>query len=213
MSGGQGTLGLGASLSHTSGLNGSLSTVSGIQSGGTLSSSVGLGYDYSFTDALSGSIDYSNTAYSSDSLNAVALLSNSLSLGFDYELDLVAFTFNVEHFFGSSPATYASFGMSSYLGFDKLTAIPSIEVSFISQIVNISKISNLRGKKPGQTLSSALNVSGISGISLDAMLIYTIGSGFSISTTPMLTYSPQTDLSIRSLTFSISAGIRYSTDF
>ncbi len=213
ISGDQGTLGFGATLVHTSGWNGSVSTISGLQTKGTLSTSFGLGYDYSVTDAFSIAVDFSHTTYSSDSLNAVASLNNSLSIGLDYDFDVVDLSFSLERFFGASPATYGGIDISTSLDFDKLIIIPSLDVSFVSQTVDVTKISSQKGKHSGTLTSPPQSIAGLSGIAVDAIVTYALGWGVSLSSNPMLTYSAQSDLSVRSLTFSITAGIKYSLSF
>jgi hypothetical protein len=213
ISGDQGTYGLGASILHESGWNGSVSTIVGLQTKSTLSTSFGIGYEYNVSDAFSLSIDYTSTNYPNDSVNAVATLNNVVSLGASYDFDFLDVSLSFDRFMGTTAAMYGGVSLSTTFDFDALTIIPSFDISFVSQSIDVSRISIQKGKRPPQLASTTQTIAGLSGISLDALVLYSFGGGFSVSTNPMLTYSAQSDLAARTFTFSVTLGIKYSLGF
>ncbi|MGB2868614.1 MAG: hypothetical protein WBD36_09195 [Bacteroidota bacterium] len=214
LSEGQPAWGYGLLLIHESGFSGN--TGATVWSGKTQNWFVGIGFEYDLNDLISISLDYTHTRYQNDSLNTVANLSNILTFDATLDLDIVDLSVSYDRYFGDGTAAYFGASVSGWFRTGDFTFLPSVDLSFVSQDVTVSRLSSKKGPglSAGQqsSKSSTVSLTGMSGITLDLLTSYNLGKGFSVSLDPMYVIS-KAEISTRTHQFLWIVGLRYSIDF
>ena len=211
---------LGADLSHSKGFSLGVETFYGLGvDRGLQRWSWGAGYEYAVSELVTLSAEYAHQSYTNATLNALASLSNSVSLGADLDFEEASVSFSYDIYFGEGSASFFGAGFSSFYRVGTLTALPVVQTTFVSQTVNDqfirSKKDSVLAKKKQQgpqAAQSTTSVTGLSNISVLVVFGYPLVEGFSFSFTPSLIYSPS-ELSSRSFQFVWLGAIRFSKDF
>jgi pantoate kinase len=119
-------------------------------------------------------------------------------------------------YFSGGSANFVTFGASTSVQVGSLTLDPGLQMSFVSQTVDVSLLPKNRGKGKGlvkqQGTPTTTTITGLSNFSVQVTASYPFGKGFALSVTPAYAYSP-TDLAARTSQFLWSAAISYSADF
>ncbi len=186
--------------------------------GGYQQSSFHIGYERSVSEAVTLSGVYTYHNYKNDSLNVLAGISSTLTLGGSLKLKGVAIGASYSIFFGGGSADYLETSISTSRQIGKLAIAPALQASFASQTVDQRLLPKNRGKGLGrknqQGAGSALTttITGLSNLSILVPFSYPLGKGFTASLTPSYVYSP-TELAATKSQFVWTAGIGYSVDF
>ena len=206
-----------AGLQHVNGLSFGAEAIGRTgENAGYQQSTFHVGYGRPVTKALKLSGVYTYYAYKSDTVNALADISNSLTLGatLDVKRFLVSASYNL--FFGAASANYFLVGLSTSARVWNMTIQPALQVSFGSQTVDVSLLPKNRGKGEGAQKkiggATTETITGLSSLSFVVAFSQPVGQGFTLTLSPAYEYSP-TDLGARSSQFLWTAGLEYSTDF
>jgi hypothetical protein len=211
----------GVRVEHTAGFSLDLSGANLLGSGGGFERwSATVGYTYSATTWLTLSGEYSKFKYKDDSLNAIANLNNSLTLGITFPTKIVNVGLSYSTYFGGGSASYFGLNLDHTYQSGKLTVNPSLNFSLISQTIDQKRLVTYKkilksGRgvgKPGTSTPTSLTVSGLSGITLSVALGYELGNGFAVSLQPTYVYSPKAELAANTSEFLWSVGVTYSRD-
>jgi hypothetical protein len=212
----------GVRLEHTTGFSLELTGASLLGSGGGFDRwSVALGYTHSIFSWLIFSAEYSNFKYSDDSLNALANLTNSFSVGMTFPTKVVNVGLSYSSYFGGGSASYYGLSFDQTFQKDKLTINPSLNFSFISQTIDQKRLASYKkmlksGRVVGRSstpTSTSVAVSGMSGITLSCAMSYELGGGFTANLQPTYVYSPKAELAANTSTFLWAIGLTYSKEF
>jgi hypothetical protein len=205
------------SLAHSSGFNVGADVVSALGSnGGYEQTSYHLGYARSLGAIVRISGVYTYHDYKNDTLSTLASLSNTMTLEASVHWSWVNLSATYNIYFGGGSANFVTIGASTSLHSGSLTLDPELQMSFVSQRVDVSLLPKNRGKGKGQGRqqgsSTTTTITGLSSLSVQVTAGYPLGKGFSLSVTPAYVYSP-TDLAARPSQLVWSAAISYSADF
>ncbi len=222
----------GAQITHTSGFSLGVNAENLLGSGGGFMRwGATLGYTYAAAGWMNVSGEFSYFKYENDSLNAVANLTNSLTLGVTFPNRIVNVGLSYNSYFGGGSASYVGLNLDQSFETNGLTMNPSMNVSFISQTIAQSRLVSYKrsqhaaaaasGKGKGlggggtvtTSSSNSVTVTGLSGITLALALSYDLGNGFSVSAQPTYVYSPKVELAAYTNQFLWFVGITYSRDF
>lgn len=186
---------------------------------------VTLGYTRAVTTWMTLSLEYSRFKYQNDSLNAIANLTNSITLGVSFPTQLVNVGLSYNTYFGGGSASYYALNLDRTYEKNNFTINPSLNFSFISQTIDqirlVSFKRNVHAAGKGNSgsggtstpTSSFVTVTGLSGITLSVPTSYDLGGGFSIKAQPTYVYSPKAELAADTNEFLWSIGLTYSRDF
>lgn len=204
--------GFSAGLEHSSGLSAGAALLHTIGSGGELQNwSLGIGYEATMAEVVTLGVEFTHYQYSNDSANALASLSNSLSLGIGAEFEPVSVGLSYDMFLGGGGANFISADVSAFYDLGSVYLVPLVQLTFVSQEVESLFLKS--GKKGGATsTSSVTTVTGLSSLSLHAILVAPITPGLNFTFHPYYLYSPS-DLSSSTSRFVWTAGIRYSLEW
>ncbi|HEY6952547.1 MAG TPA: hypothetical protein VI758_09065 [Bacteroidota bacterium] len=217
-------LGYGVRIEHLSGISLDVGGASLLGAGGGFDRwNVTLGYTYTASDWLILSGELSQFKYADDSLNAIANLTNSFTLGMTFPTKLVNVGISYNSYFGGGSASYYGLNFDRSFQKDKFSANPSLNFSFISQtidqkrLISFKRNPNAAGKGQGKGLgqggtglSTSVTVTGMSGITLAVPLGYDLGRGFTLNAQPTYVYSPKAELAASTSEFLWSLGLTYS---
>lgn len=208
---------LSASFSHRSGFTFGLGALRTMGSAGELQHwSAAIGYELLLSEVLSLNAEFEHYEYASDSANVLAALANSISFGADLGFDPVTLGVSYDMYLGPSSASYFSLNVSSFYDLGPVYIVPLVQLTFMSQEVEDRLLMDGKGKKGAgmmTTTASATSVTGLSSLSLHAVLILPVVEGLSFSIHPYYLYSPKSELSANSSRLLWSAGLRYSLEF
>ena len=214
----------GLRVEHSSGFSFDLGAENLLGSGGGFVRwGAALGYTYAATSWTTLSIELSHFRYENDSLNAIANLTNSLTLGVTLPTKVVNVGLSYNGYFGGGTASYYALNFDHTFEMRGFTVNPSLSFSFISQTIDQKRLVSYKknihaagkGKGPtGNTTSStSVTVTGLSGITVAVALSYDLGSGFSVNTQPTYVNSPKAELAANTSEFLWAVGVSYSRDF
>lgn len=209
-------------LTHASGLSfGADAVVVFGSNGGYEQSSFRLGYERAITKIVSIAGMYTYHAFSSDTLSTLAGLSSEVTLGASIHVAPFVVSAFYNAYFGGGTANFITVGASSSHPVGRLTLDPELQMSFVSQTVDVSLLPQNRGNGKGQgkglakqqsASTTTTTITGLSNLTVQVTAGYPLGKGFVISLTPAYVYSP-TDLAARTSQFLFSAAVTYSMDF
>ena len=97
--------------------------------------SIGAGYEWQISELLTLSGEYMHFVYSSDSVNILASLTNSLSLSAELSFDVVDVEFSYDTFLGTNSASYFGVDVSGFHQIGGISIVPLAQVTFMSQSV------------------------------------------------------------------------------
>jgi hypothetical protein len=213
----------GVRVEHSSGVSLDVGGANLLGSGGGFERwEIALGYTYTATSWMVFSGALSQFKYQDDSLNAIANLTNSLTLGVSFPSKFVNVGLSYNSYFGGGSASY--FGLSFDRSFqqEKLTVNPSLNFSFISQTIDQKRLVSYKknvkaagkggGNGGGTVSSTSVMITGLSGMTLAVGLSYDLGSGFTVDAQPMYVYSPRAELAANTGEFLWSVGLTFSRD-
>lgn len=206
-------------LGHEKGFSVSSGAVQTLGAGGAFQQwHVGLGYEWQVSESFMISGEYTHYAYSDDSVNVLASLSNEVSFSAELSLDVVDVGFSYDTFLGSNSASYFSLDLSSFHQLGGISIVPLAQMTVMSQSVadrflKGNKTGMGKGGPSSSSTTSVTTVAGLSNFSLHLILIYPIIEHLSISFHPSYQYSPKVEVAARTSQFVWSAGLRYSFDF
>ncbi len=222
----------GAQIEHSSGFSFGVAAENLLGSGGGFVKwGATLGYAYTTLSWMNLSGEFSYFKYEDDSLNAIANLTNSLTLGISFPNRIVSVGFTYNSYFGGGSASYYGFNLDRSYSKGDFTANPSLNFSFISQTIDQKRLVSYKrnvhaaaaaGKGKGfggggntvtTSSSNSVTVTGLSGITLSAALSYDLGNGLSVNAQPSYVYSPKAELAAYTNQFLWSLGVTYSRDF
>ncbi len=205
---------LSAGVSHRSGFALGVGALRTMGSAGELQHwSVAVGYERSVSEVLSLNAEFEHYEYANDSANVLAALANSISFGADLDFDPVTIGVSYDVYLGPSSASYFSFNVSSFYDLGPVYLVPLVQLTFMSQEVENRLLMDGKGKKSVSAGTSGTSVTGLSSLSLHAVLILPIAEGLNFSLHPYFLYSPKSELSSNSSRLLWSAGLRYSLEF
>ncbi len=198
----------GGGISHTSGFSFGLS--SALQPSPWTMQRLTASAEYEWTIAevwvLGASIDRS--WYPAGSVNPLATSPVSFSIAAGYDGDIWSFGAGFDRYLGGEGASYISVDVSAFVAMEGFNLLPLATASFGSQTVASAILQ--RGK--GKTLVGSSSVSTVTGLSsADVFLVVQVplGSGWSCSAMPGVSYTPS-DLASTTTRFTWSLGIRKS---
>lgn len=216
------TLLYGVRLEHTSGFSLDVGAANLLgSSGGFERWNATLGYSHAVSSWLVLSGELSEFKYANDSLNAIANLTNSFALGATFQSSVVNVGLSYGTYFGGGSANYYGISFDHTFQKEKLTIDPALSFSFISQTIDQKRLVSYKkilksGKpvgRPGVSSSTAVTVTGLSGITLAVGLNYDLGGGFTVEAHPTYVNSPKAELAANTSEFLWSIGLTYSKDF
>jgi hypothetical protein len=213
----------GVGIEHSSGVSLDLGAANLLGSGGGFERwEVALGYSYIATSWMVFSGELTQFKYQDDSLNAVANLTNSLTLGLSFPTTIVNVGLSYNSYFGGGSASYFGLNFDRSFQQQKFTVNPSLNFSFISQTIDQKRLVSYKknvkaagkgGGNSGVTISStSVTLTGLSGMTLAVGLSYDLGSGFTVNAQPMYVYSPRAELASNAGEFLWSVGLTFSRD-
>ncbi len=190
-----------------------------------------LGYSHSVNSWLLLSGELSHFRYADDSLNAIANLSNSITLGATFQTSVVNVGVSYNTYFGGGTANYYGLNFDRTFQATNLTINPSVNLSFISQTIDQKRLVSYKkamqalthgggrgmggggGGSTTTTTPSSVSVAGLSGITVSVALSYDLGGGFSVEAQPTYVNSPKGELASNTSQFLWAIGLSYSKDF
>lgn len=209
LSGSQGLLSIGTELSHEGGFLFGFDAARRVgDSPGPQGWNARLGYQYSASEWLDLSAQITRFGYPSDTINPVAGIPNMISLS----------------------ATAFSSGFMVDLTYDRMFGPVSETINYLSATImamtqwgnlRITPIASIVGtrytiatrrlliNRPGKLQT----ISGIAMTSLGCALAYDISRNWSLTSTPMLLYTPQKDFSSNDIQATFVIGIRHLLEF
>ncbi|MCX6120728.1 MAG: hypothetical protein NTX44_03830 [Ignavibacteriales bacterium] len=203
---------------HTNGFSFGAEAISGFgTNGGYQQSLFHVGYKQPIGKVVTLFGVFTYHAYKSDTLNVLAGLSSTLTLGGTFNINQFLVSVSYDLFFGGGSANYVSAGVSTSCRIGSLALEPSINTIFVSQTVDVSLLPKNRGQGKGAvkkqgTTTTTTTITGLSNLTISVAFNYPLGKGFTVSFTPVYDYSP-TDLAVRTSQFLWSGGLSYSIDF
>lgn len=218
----------GAKLEHESGFSLDAGAANLLGSGGGFEQwYASLGYSHAVSSSLVLSGELSHFKYANDSLNAIANLSNSITLGATIQTALVNIGLSYNTYFGGGTANYFGLNFDKSMEHGDFTFDPSLSFSFISQTIDQKRLASYKkfirslgkggsGRGPGSTsstTSSAVTVTGLSGVTLAVDVSYDLGNGFTLEAQPSYVNSPKAELASNTSQFLWSVGISYAKEF
>ncbi len=190
--------------------------------GGYEQSSFHVGYERAITKFVSFAGTYTYHAYTSDTLNTLAGLKSTVTLGASFHMAPFVVSITYNSFLGDGAANFIGVGASASLSLGSLTLDPELHVSFVSQTLSETLLPKNRGnakgvgkglaKQQGASTTTSTTIAGLSDLTIQLSAAYSLGKGFAISLTPAYVYAP-TDLAARTSQFLWAAAITYSMDF
>lgn len=205
-------IGFSADLGHSSGFTLDAGALRTLGSGGELQNwSVGIAYELTLAETVTLSAGFTHHDYSSDSANALASLSNSVSFGVGADFGTVSVGLSYDRYLGGEGASFYGADFSSFLELGPFAIVPLAQMTFVSQEVEGLF---LKGNKKGGGISTSTTstVTGLSSFSLHAVIVLPVLDGLSATFHPYYLYSPS-DLSSASSRFVWSLGARYSVEW
>jgi hypothetical protein len=209
LSGGKPVIGSSIDISHEVGLGLSFNSAHRIENGGAKfqNRSLGINYTYSAAPWVDLSLDYTHYTYSSDTINALAAQTGSISLSVDFYIKKLMLDISIDRYLGATDKqTYFTLAGLMPLHYKNITISPLASISLVSYQIQSKRI-----KKAGQaTTKRALSLSSImASISCSYPLFFGISATFS----PAFIYSPLEDLSSKRTQVNAEAAVTYTVDF
>ncbi|MBI3258143.1 MAG: hypothetical protein HYZ54_01490 [Ignavibacteriae bacterium] len=211
LSGGKPVIGSSVDISHAIGLGLSFNSAHRLENGGATFQdlSIGLNYTYEVASWVDLSVDVTRYKYSSDTTNALAAQTGSISLTADFYFEKLILDFSLDRYLGTDKQTYFTFASLYLLKYHDLRITPLASISAVTY-----QIETKRTKiKKGTTQSVTKRAFSLSSILASVAFTYPIYSGFSAKFTPAFVYSPLDDLSSKHSQVIATLGISYSIDF
>lgn len=214
-----GAASLSLDLSHASGFSAGAGAVRTMGAGGELQNwSASLGYELTLAELLTLSAEFTHYEHSNDTANVLAALANSFALGADLDFGIFSAGVSYDAYLGSNAANYFGLNVSSFIDAGPVFIVPLIQATMMSQEVEERFLKSKSGSGSGgggsgggsSTTITTSTVSGLSSISVHAVVIVPVVSGFSLSVHPYYLYSPKSEVSTESSRFMWTAGMRYS---
>ncbi len=167
-----------------------------------------LGYQYSASEWLDLSAQYTRFGYPSDTINPVAGIPNMVSLSATAFSSGFMFDLTYDRMFGpvSETINYLSATIMAMTQWGNLRITPIVSVVGTRYTIAITR---LLVKRPGKLQTT----SGIAMTSLGCALAYDISRAWSLTATPMLLYTPQKDFSSKDVQATFVIGIRHLLEF
>ncbi len=156
--------------------------------------------------SLGASIDHS--WYQTGSVNPLATSPVSISISAGYDGDVWAFGAGFDRYLGGEGASYISVDISAFVPMEGFNLLPIATASFGSQTVASTLLQRGKGKTIGGN-PSVSTVTGLSSADLLVVLQVPLGSGWSCTAMPGLSYTPS-DLASSTSRITWSVGLRKS---
>jgi hypothetical protein len=214
----QPALSMEAGLAHASGWSVGAEGVYVVSTdGGYEQSSFHLGYERTLGKSLTVSGVYTYHTTRSDTLSTLAPISSTLAFGASLHVSSFTVAASYNAYFGGGTANFFQVGASTSQHVGKVTLDPEIQMSIVSQTVDVSLLPKNRGKgkgllKQAGAATTTTTITGVGSFTVHVTVGYPLGKGFSVALTPAYMYTP-TELSERTTQFIWSAALRYSADF
>lgn len=218
-----GAASLSLDLSHASGFSAGAAAIRTMGAGGELQNwSASLGYELTLADLLTLSGEFTHYEHSNDTANVLAAFANSVALGADLDFGIFSAGVSYDAYLGSNAANYFGLNVASFIEAGPLYIVPLIQATMMSQEVE-ERFLKSGGSGSGSggggsgggtsTTTTTSTVTGLSSISVHAVVIVPVVSGFSLSVHPYYLYSPKSEVSTESSRFMWTAGMRYSVEW
>lgn len=216
-----GAASLSLDVSHASGFSAGVAAIRTMGAGGELQNwSASLGYELTLAELLTLSAEFTHYQHSNDTANVLAALANSVAVGAELDFGIFSAGVSYDAYLGSNAANYFGFNVSSFLDVGPVYVVPLIQATMMSQEVEERFLKSGGGSGSGSgsgggssTTTTTSTVTGLSSISLHAVVIVPIVSGLSLSVHPYYLYSPKSEVSTESSRFMWTAGMRYSVEW
>lgn len=177
--------------------------------------SLSAGYELALSDFLSVDAAFTHYEYSTDSANVLAPFENSIGLSLDLDADVVSAGLSYDRYLGGTGGSFIGLNFSSFVDLEHVWIVPLVHATFMSQEIE-DKL--LKGSSKGMgggsggnsTVVTTTTVTGLSSVSLHAVILVPIVGGLTVSMHPSYLYSPKSELSASSSHFVWSVGLRYS---
>lgn len=211
LSGGKPVIGSSLDIGHEIGLGLSFNSTHRLENGVKFQDlSYGLSYTYSVAEWMDLSADFTRYKYSSDTVNALAAQTGSVTLTADFYYKKLIIDVSVDRYLGTSDKqTYFSLAGLLLVRYKDLRITPMVSVSAVSYEID-TKRTKIKKNTVQTVTKKALS---LSSVMASVSLKYPLVSGISASFTPAIIYSPLDDLASDRLQITATVGVSYSVDF
>lgn len=211
LSGGKPVIGSSLDIGHEIGLELSFNSTHRIENSLKFQDlSYGLNYTYSVAEWMDLSVDFTRYKYSSDTVNALAAQTGSVSLTADFYYKKLIIDVSVDRYLGTTDKqTYFSLAGLLLVRYKDLRITPMVSISAVSY-----EIDTKRTKVKKNTVQAVTKKAfSLSSVMASISLKHPLAWGISASFTPAIIYSPLDDLASERLQVTATVGVSYSVDF